>query len=285
MLIDTHCHLDAAEFGGNQADLLQRTLAAGVGRIVIPSVERANFTAVRTLCEQYPCCSPAYGIHPMYTDGATPEDINVLRDYLREHQPVAVGEIGLDFFIENHHQARQEYFFLEQLKLAREFDLPVLLHIRRAQDTVLKHLRKFYGSGGLASTSSGHASTKRRTGIAHAFNGSRQQADEFIKLGFKLGFGGAATYPRAARLRELAATLPIDCIVLETDAPDMPPEFLARTQPNSPEYLPRIARLIAELRGISPEELARATTENALNVLPLPTNTHFSARQISPLQN
>ncbi len=278
MLIDTHCHLDAAEFGMDQAALVMAANSAGVGRIVIPSVERANFAAVHTLCEQYPCCSPAYGIHPMYTDGATPEDINALRDYLREHQPVAVGEIGLDFFIENYHQARQEHFFLEQLKLAREFELPVLLHIRRAQDTVLKHLRKFYGSGGLASTSSGHASTKLRTGpstslrtgIIHAFSGSRQQADEFIKLGFKLGFGGATTYPRATRLHELLRTLPIDSIVLETDAPDMPPAFLARGEPNKPEYLPRIARIIAELRGISPEALARATTENALSVLNLP---------------
>jgi len=145
------------------------------------------------------------------------------------------------FSCEHYDQARQEHYFLEQLRLAREFDLPVLLHIRRAQDTVLGHLRKI-----------------RVRGIAHAFSGSRQQADEFIKLGFKLGFGGAATYPRATRLRELAATLPLESIVLETDAPDMPPEFVARGQPNKPEYLPRIAQTLAQLRGMSPEELAQA---------------------------
>lgn len=251
MLIDTHCHLDAAEFGGHQAELLQAAQTAGVKRIVVPTVTRANFAAVRALCEQYPDCFPAYGIHPMFVDDAVPEDIDILRDYLRERNPVAIGEIGLDFFIEHYDQARQEHFFAEQLKLAREFDLPVLLHTRRAQDTILKHLRQI----------------KVRGGVSHAFSGSRQQADEFIRLGFKLGFGGAMTYPRATRLRELATTLPLSCIVLETDAPDMPPEFVARGQPNKPEYLLRIAQTLADLRGISLEEIAQATTENALLVL------------------
>lgn len=256
MFIDTHCHLDAEEFGDTQAGIVRDTQAAGVGRIVVPSVTRANFEVVRDLCERFPNCAPAYGIHPMYADSAMPDDLLVLRDYLQRHQPVAVGEIGMDFFITHHDQARQEYFFVEQLKLACEFDLPVLLHIRRAQDTVLKQLRLH----------------KVRGGIAHAFNGSRQQADEFIKLGFKLGFGGAMTYPRATRLRELAATLPLDSIVLETDAPDIPPEFLARGEPNKPEYVPRIAETLATLRGMPLEEVAQATTANALSALPKLTN-------------
>jgi TatD DNase family protein len=189
----------------------------------------------------------------MFAADATALDLEILRGYLRDHQPVAVGEIGLDFFIEHYDQPQQEHFFAEQLKLAREFDLPVLLHTRRAQDTVLKHLRQI----------------KVRGGISHAFSGSRQQADEFIRLGFKLGFGGAVTYPRATRLRELAATLPLSSLVLETDAPDIPPEFLVRGQPNKPEYLRRIAQTLAQLRGISLAELAQATTENALSVLNL----------------
>jgi TatD DNase family protein len=252
MFIDTHCHLDATEFNGAQADLVRNAQAAGVGRIVVPSVMRANFDSVRELCTKYPGCAPAYGIHPMYVDGATPDDLEVLRDYLRQHKPVAVGEIGLDFFVQHYDRASQEHFFVEQLKLAREFDLPVLLHLRRAQDVVLKHLRQVKVCGG----------------IAHAFNGSRQQADEFIKLGFKLGFGGAMTYPRATKLRELAATLPLDSIVLETDAPDIPPEFLESGQPNEPQYLPRIAQTLAELRGMSLAEVGHATTQNALRVLP-----------------
>jgi len=257
MLIDTHCHLDAAEFGAQQPALLQAAQAAGVAHIVVPSVECGNFAAVRELCRQHPACAPAYGIHPMYVDDATEYDLSILRDYLRDGQPVAVGEIGLDFFIQHYDQTRQEHFFAEQLKLAREFDLPVLLHTRRANDTVLKHLRQ----------------SKVRAGIAHAFSGSRQQADEFIKLGFKLGFGGAMTYPRATRIRELAATLPLEAIVLETDAPDMAPAFLERGQPNKPEYLIRIAQTLATLRGISFEEVARITTENVLSVLNLPDHT------------
>lgn len=265
--IDTHCHLDAAEFGGSQAALVEAAQAAGVGRIVVPSVARSNFEAVRELCGQFPDCAPAYGIHPMYTDSAAPEDLDVLRGYLLEHRPVAIGEIGLDFFIEPHNRMRQEHFFVEQLKLAREFDLPVLLHVRRAQDTILKHLRQFYGSSG--------SSTKLRTGIIHAFSGSRQQAEEFIGLGFRLGFGGAMTYPRATRLRELAATLPLESIVLETDAPDIAPVFLERGAPNKPEYLPRIAQTLAELRGMPLAEIAAATTANALTVLPALTPSHL----------
>jgi len=266
--IDTHCHLDAAEFGDTQAGLVRAAAAAGVCRIVIPAVERANFASVHALGERFPSCVPAYGIHPMYVDDATPDDLSVLRDYLAQPATVAVGEIGLDFFIDHFDRARQEYFFIEQLKLAREFELPVLLHIRRAQDVILKHLRHFYGSGRPASTSSGQASTSLRTGITHAFSGSRQQADEFIKLGFKLGFGGAMTYARATRLRELAATLPLESIVLETDAPDIPPDFLERGAPNKPEYLPRIAQTLATLRGLSIEEIARITSVNVSSVLP-----------------
>jgi len=249
---DTHCHLDAAEFGNTQADVVRNAFAAGVDRIVAPSVARSNFDVVRKLCKQCPNCSPAYGIHPMYTDDATPNDLEVLRNYLQQYRPLAVGEIGLDFFIPHYDQIRQEHFFFEQLKLARGFDLPVLLHIRRAQDTILKHLRQI----------------KVRGGIAHAFNGSRQQADEFIKLGFKLGFGGAMTHSRATKLRELAATLPLDSIVLETDAPDIPPDFLERGLPNEPKYLPRIAQTLANLRGMSLDQIAQATTQNSLTVLP-----------------
>lgn len=250
--IDTHCHLDAAEFGDTQVELVQSAVAAGVSRIVVPSVARNNFQTVRELCERFPHCAPAYGIHPMYVDNATPGDLAVLRDYLAQPSSVAVGEIGLDFFIDHYDRARQEYFFVEQLKLAREFDLPVLLHIRRAQDAILKLLRQYRVKGG----------------IAHAFNGSRQQAEEFIKLGFKLGFGGAMTYPRATKLRELAATLPLESIVLETDAPDIPPVFLERGHPNRPEYLPRIAQTLATLCGVPIEEIARLTTQNASSVLP-----------------
>lgn len=255
-MIDTHCHLDAPEFGGDAAGVVAAARAAGVRGLVIPAVAADNFAAVRDLCAQFPSCFPAYGIHPLYVERAGVEDLATLREYLTTQSPVAVGEIGLDFFVPDTNRAMQEEFFRAQLKLARAFDLPVLLHVRRAQDVVLKHLRQI----------------RVRGGIAHAFNGSRQQAEEFIKLGFKLGFGGAMTYPRALQIRQLAATLPLDSLVLETDAPDIPPVFLTRGEPNQPAFLPQIALTLAELRGMRLDEVAAVTQENTQAVLPLLTD-------------
>lgn len=251
-LVDSHCHLDAAEFDVDRDVVIARAKQAGVTAIVLPAVERANFDAVLDTSRRHPECFPALGIHPMYVDRATPADLVLLERALADHRPVAVGEIGLDYFVECHDAAQQALFFVEQLKLARKFDLPVLLHIRRAQDDILKHLRRI----------------KVRGGIAHAFNGSRQQAEAFIEQGFKLGFGGAMTWPRALRIRELAATLPLESIVLETDAPDIPPEWLGRAGRNSPEQLPKIAQVLADLRGQELAEIVDATTQNVLNVLP-----------------
>ncbi|MFA7242303.1 MAG: TatD family hydrolase [Sulfuricellaceae bacterium] len=252
MFIDTHCHLDAAEFDADRAEVAARARSAGVEILVVPGVARAGFGSVLETCRRFPGCRPALGIHPMVVGGAQPEDLDALRSAISAHNPVAIGEIGLDFFVPDFDRARQEFYFAEQLKIAREFGLPVLLHLRRAQDTVLKHLRRANLPGG----------------IAHAFNGSRQQAEAFIRLGFKLGFGGAMTWPRALHLRELAATLPLDAIVLETDAPDIPPEFVGRGGRNSPEFLPRIAQILADLRGAPLEEIAAVTRANSLQVLP-----------------
>lgn len=249
--VDTHCHLDAAEFAPDRDAVAAAAHAAGVTRIVVPAVERGNFGVVEQLDGRYPGCHHALGIHPMYVDRAAEDDIAVLDAMLARGGAVAVGEIGLDFFVVGHDATRQEWFFVEQLKLARKYELPVLLHIRRAQDAVLKNLRRTAVPGG----------------IAHAFNGSRQQADAFIQLGFKLGFGGAATYPRALRIREHVASLPIEAIVLETDGPDIPPEFAPRGR-NEPANLPRIAAALAELRGMALDELALCTTANALAVMP-----------------
>jgi TatD DNase family protein len=253
MLIDTHCHLDAAEFDPDRDQVAARARAVGVEIMIVPGVERAGFGAVLETCRRYPGCHPALGIHPMYVEGAQEGDLVALREAVRKHRPVAIGEIGLDFFVPGYDRARQEFYFTEQLKVAREFDLPVLLHIRRAQDTVLWHLRRIRVPAG---------------GIAHAFNGSRQQAEEFIKLGFRLGFGGAMTYSRATRLRELAATLPLESLVLETDAPDLPPASIGKAR-NSPEYLPQIARALADLRGTGMDAVAAATSANAREILRL----------------
>ena len=249
--VDTHCHLDAAEFAADRDQVAAAARAAGVGTIVVPAVEVANFPAVRACCASYTGCVAAYGIHPMLADRADDDDLHILRRWLAAESPLAVGEIGLDGFVPGLDWARQEFFFAEQLKIARDFDLPVLLHIRRAQDDVLKQLRRW----------------RVRGGIAHAFNGSRQQAEQFIELGFKLGFGGTLTFSRATRIRELATSLPLECIVLETDAPDIPPSWLDRRR-NAPAEVATIGAVVAELRGLSPVALAAATSANARAVLP-----------------
>ena len=254
------------------ADVMARAAVNQVAHCVLPAVEVANFSAVRTLAHTLPC-SYALGIHPLYTPGAQVEDLHTLDAELarRRDDPrlVAVGEIGLDFFVpalmEPEGKAKQEAFYRAQLKLANQHGLPVILHVRRSADILLKHLRALAPPNGWR-------------GIAHAFNGSEQQAQEFLKLGFKLGFGGAVTYEAAKQLRHLAATLPLSALVMETDSPDIPPHWLYTTaadraagQPqgrNEPGELPRIAQTVADLRGMSLEALARATTANALQALP-----------------
>ena len=252
LLIDTHCHFDAAEFDLDRDAEYARAVAGGVTTQIIPAITRDNFVAVATVCERYPGCLPAWGLHPMLIAAHRPEHLTDLRAQIEQYRPVAIGEIGLDLFVRGLDFATQEYFYVEQLKLAREYDLPVLLHCRKSADQLLKQLRRI----------------RVRGGIAHAFNGSPQQAEVFIKLGFKLGFGGAFTWPRAHNLRRLAVDLPLEAIVLETDSPDIPPVWIGRGR-NSPAELPRIAQTLAELRGISIEQVSEMTTCNARAVLAL----------------
>jgi TatD DNase family protein len=262
--IDTHCHLDAADFSGDRAAVRARAAEQGVGHCVLPAVEVANFDAVRDLAHEGGD-SYGLGIHPLCTGRAEEDHLRRLDEALAaakdDRRLVAVGEIGLDYFVPGLDGARQELFYREQLALARRHGLPVILHVRRSADQLLKHLRR----AGV-------------TGIAHAFNGSAQQAQEFVDLGFKLGFGGTVTFGRALQIRRLAAELPLSAIVLETDSPDIPPHWLYRTaeqraagEPqgrNEPGELPRIAHVVAQLRGIDAEELAQATRRNAIDALP-----------------
>lgn len=270
--IDTHCHLDAPELGGDLAEVATRALAAGVRHCVLPAVNVGNFDDVRLAAGRFGY-SYALGIHPLCVPQAKEADLKRLdRELsLRQSDPrlVAVGEIGLDYFVPELQTSpmreRQEFFYREQLKLAKKHALPVVLHVRRSADRLLKHLRELAPGGGWH-------------GIAHAFNGSRQQAEEFIKLGFKLGFGGAVTFETALQLRRLALELPLAALVMETDSPDIPPHWLYTTASeralgtpqgrNEPAELPRIAQQVADLRAIPLMELAGATTANALQALP-----------------
>jgi len=259
MWIDTHCHLDAHEFGEESLDVARRAGEGGVSMIVIPAVERGNFEVVAQLAAQAPNASYALGIHPIYVPQALDEDLVALRAAVEaamdDPRFVAIGEIGLDFFIpmlcEPAVREKQERFFREQLRIARDFDLPVLTHVRRSQDQVLKHLRQVRPAGG----------------IAHAFNGSFQQAETYIKLGFHLGFGGAMTFTRALQIRRMASELPMEALVLETDAPDISPSWIHPGR-NSPEQLPAIGAVLAQLRGMDEAALRQCTWNNSLAAIP-----------------
>ena len=260
--IDTHCHVDAPEFAANLPAVIDAALQNNVQAILLPAVRAADCQQVRVMANQYgpqiPGLVYTLGIHPLYTNQAQKSDVEVIEQQLSQSLSdprfVGIGEIGLDYFVEDLDLRCQDYFFNAQLDLAEQFQLPVILHVRRSQDAILKALR----------------SRKIPGGIAHAFNGSMQQAEQFIGLGFKLGFGGAATYERALQIRRLLKELPLDSIVTETDAPDIPPAWLRGEGIafNEPAFLPRIAQELAAIRGIDKAVFADAVWRNAMQVLP-----------------
>jgi len=260
MLIDTHCHLDASEFEDDRNDVLTRALDARVRAIVIPAVARSNFDRVRELAHSFEGGVYALGIHPIYVPQASDKDLAVLEAEieasLSDPRFVGVGEIGLDFFMPELKteamRQRQEAFYGAQLDLAVQFELPVILHVRRSQDILLKHLRR----------------RPRIGGIGHAFNGSFQQAEQFIEQGFVLGMGGAMTFARALQIRRLAQHLPLESLVLETDAPDIPPAWIDSGGRNEPATVAGVAKVLAEIRGVTAQEVIDQTGANALRALP-----------------
>jgi TatD DNase family protein len=262
MWIDTHCHLDAPEFASSLDSIIGSAKEKKVAAILLPAVKAGDFHHVRLIATQYaneiPGLVYTLGIHPLYTNQALESDLKLLEEQISEvladTRFVGVGEIGLDYFVEGLDPHKQEHFFHAQLDLAEQFQLPVILHVRRSQDAILKALRR----------------RKIPGGIAHAFNGSFQQAEQFIELGFKLGFGGAATYERALQIRRLLKELPIESIVTETDAPDIPPAWLRAENLtfNEPAFLPRIATELAAIRGASDADFATTVWRNAMQVLP-----------------
>lgn len=253
-LFDSHCHIDVTEFDADRDAVLQRSRYAGVTRMLVPAVTAMTWQSLLDLCARESGLYPALGLHPIYLDNHRPEHITALRNQLIQARPVAVGEIGLDYFVQTLDRQRQQELFEAQLKLAAEFDLPVILHVRKSHDTVLATLRRIKVQGG----------------IVHAFNGSLPQADQYQAMGFKFGFGGTLTYERSTTIRQLARTLPLESIVLETDAPDMV-VAAHRGERNSPEYLPDCLAALATLREENQEIIARETTRNACQILRLAT--------------
>lgn len=249
-LIDTHCHLDVAEFDADRQAVIERSRAAGLVGIVVPAIDAQGWDRLLGLCSSQPGLYPALGLHPVYLDRHAPSDLPALEQAIANGRPIAVGEIGLDHALRELDRARQAALLEAQLAIAREAGLPVILHVRKAHDAMLAILRL----------------ARVRGGIAHAFNGSLQQAHAYLDLGFRLGIGGMLTFERSSRLRRLAAELPGEAIVLETDAPDMT-VAAHRGERNSPEYLPDVLQSLAEVRQEAPEALAAQTSANARAVL------------------
>ena len=254
MLFDSHSHFDAPEFDADRNAVLARAHAAGVTRQIVPAVSAAAWPKLREICAAHAGLYAAYGLHPMYLPEHHPEHLIALRDWIERERPVAVGECGLDFFVEGLDAGQQSLYFEGQLRLARDFELPVIVHARRAVDAVMAAIRRF---GPVR-------------GVVHSFSGSADQARRLHALGFLIGLGGPVTYARANRLRTLAASLPIECLLLETDAPDQP-DSGHRGQRNEPARLTTVCDTIAALRDIAPEAVARATTANAERLFGLKT--------------
>ncbi|WP_031371469.1 TatD family hydrolase [Lysobacter antibioticus] len=252
-LVDSHCHLDAAEFDLDRGEVIARARQAGVARQVVPAVDAAGWPKLREVCASAPGLYPAYGLHPMYLSSHRPGHLHELRDWIERERPLAVGECGLDYFVEGLDRDEQMRYFEGQLKLAREFDLPLIVHARHSVEATIAALRRI---GGLR-------------GVVHSYSGSEEQAEQLWKAGFLLGLGGPVTYDRAKRLRRIVAAMPIGQLLLETDAPDQP-DATIRGQRNEPARLAGIAETIAGLRGISLDELAAATSANAERLFKLP---------------
>jgi TatD DNase family protein len=254
-LVDSHCHLDASEFDADRDAVIDRARAAGVRQQVVPAVDAAGWPKLRALCAADDGLYPAYGLHPMYLSSHHDAHLRALEEWIAREKPVAVGECGLDYFVEGlDHNAQQRYFD-GQLAIARGTGLPVIVHARRAVDAVIAALRK-------------HAPVR---GVVHSFAGSAEQARQLHDLGFLVGLGGPVTYERASRLRKLVATLPIEQLLLETDAPDQPDAHI-RGQRNEPSRLTTVLEVIAELRDEDPADIAAATTHNARNLFALPAD-------------
>ncbi|MBX8535629.1 TatD family hydrolase [Pseudomonas cichorii] len=258
MLIDTHTHLDFPDFDDDRQQVLDKCRTLGVERMVVLGVYQRNWQRLWDLTLEHPALYAAFGLHPVYIDEHRPEHLTELGDWLNRHkghpQLCAVGEIGLDYYVENPDRQNQQQVFEAQLQLAADFDLPALLHVRRSHADVIATLKRH---------------RLRRSGIIHAFAGSREEAREYIRLGFKLGLGGAATWPQALRMHRVIAELPLESIVLETDSPDMAPAMYPN-QRNSPQHLPDISRALAGLLKISPEDLAQVSTHNACELFGWP---------------
>ena len=252
-LVDTHCHLDVPEFDADRDDVVRRARAAGVTRQIVPAIEAATWPGLRDACAQDNGLFPAYGLHPLLIASHREEHLRALREWIERERPVAIGECGLDYYIDDLDRDVQATYFDGQLEIARDYDLPLVVHARRAVDAVMSSIKR----------------VGKLRGVIHSFAGSEEQARQLADLGFLIGIGGPVTYERANRVRRVAANVPLDTLLLETDAPDQP-DCAHRGQRNEPARMLRVLETIATLRNEDPGTIARATTRNAERLFGLP---------------
>ena len=253
-LVDTHSHFDVDSFDADRNAVLARARAAGVNAQVVPAIAASGWEALRALCAREPGLHPAYGLHPMYLEQHDPAHLDALPEWLAGEDCVAVGECGLDFYVEGLDAELQRRYFQRQLELAREHELPVVLHARRAVDEVIATIRRVGVPAG---------------GVVHSYPGSAEQARQLFKLGFCLGIGGPVTYERANRLRAVVREMPLEFLLLETDSPDQPLSG-HQGERNEPARLREVLSVVAALRGVDEAVIAEATTANARRVFRLP---------------
>ena len=252
-IIDSICHIDDSSFDADRKEVIENSHKLGVDKIVVPSISALNWKIITDICAEYECLYPAIGLHPQFVNEHEKDDIDKLDQYLDHHPCVAVGEVGLDYYEEDADRDRQQWFFQHQLEVAMKHDMPLIMHVRKAHPDVIACLKK---------------TAFKRGGTVHAFNGSIEIGEEYIKLGFKLGFGGMLTNPNASKLQKLAAQLPLSAIVLESDAPDLS-SINHKGERNSPEYLPEVLQKLADIRPETIETIAQQTTVNTNDVLGL----------------
>jgi len=253
-IIDTHIHFDDDRFDTDRAPIYTNALNTGVSHMIIPATTRARWSKIFSLTKQYANIHPTAGLHPVFVNDHSEEDLHLLDTTLQNNKCVAVGECGLDGFVKNLDYEKQRYFFTHQIELAAKHKLPMIIHARNAVEDVTLAIKSANGNV---------------TGVVHSYNGSLQQAQQLIDLGFLLSFGGAITYNRATRLRKIVKQLPVDAIMVETDAPDQPTQANTGNR-NEPAFIGEVVSAIAEIKGLEPEDIAEASNANAIRLFKLP---------------
>lgn len=246
IIIDSHCHIDFSDFDGDRSAVIQRAQQVGVEKIIVPGVDRASWDRVRHCCDEHPSLYPCYGLHPYFIAEHSSNDIQALSNYIEQHRPVAVGECGLDYFLKDLDRESQQFYFEQQLDIALQTYLPVVIHARKSTEAVIDAIKQRAGL----------------RGMVHSYSGSYEQAVKLIDLGFYLSFGGAVTFEQASRLRKLVSRLPLDCLLVETDAPDQPGQ-MANRQRNEPAFIAEVVEQIALLHHTDVNRVADISTQNA----------------------